>query len=277
MTAVLWCPTCQQVETEPHPHKLERSQLIPEGAQFVKFGAPEYADTALWEDYEAIFEAGVLFTDKGQLVRNLGLFSSPRLVRRLLHFWHLTQLVVNVPGAWLEFGVLYGRDLAWWHCLKTLNPYQHSYTRIVGFDTWGGHVGTHAKDGSSKRVVEGEFATPPNYPQFLRYVLAVLEQNFAVGPSALLVEGDVRDTLPQWLVEYPDQAVAFAYLDLDLYEPTRFVLEQLADRMPKGAVVGFDEFGANSYPGEARAVAEVFGYNRALRRSPHGDWTYLVV
>jgi hypothetical protein len=35
---------------------------------------------------------------------------------------------------------------------------------------------------------------------------------------------------------------ALAYFDLDLYEPTRAVLEQIRPYLTKGSIVAFDEF-----------------------------------
>jgi hypothetical protein len=37
----------------------------------------------------------------------------------------------------------------------------------------------------------------------------------------LIVQGDVRETLPRYLADNPHTVIALAYFDLDLYEPTR--------------------------------------------------------
>jgi hypothetical protein len=49
------------------------------------------------------------------------------------------------------------------------------------------------------------------------------------------------------------------YLDVDLYEPTKILLENFLPRMPKGAVIVFDELNAKMFPGETKAVDEVIG------------------
>ena len=49
------------------------------------------------------------------------------------------------------------------------------------------------------------------------------------------------------------------YLDVDLYEPTKVLLETFISRMPKGAVVVFDELNAKMFPGETCAVDEILG------------------
>jgi hypothetical protein len=54
------------------------------------------------------------------------------------------------------------------------------------------------------------------------------------------------------------------YLDFDLYEPTRLALEQFVPRMPKGAVIAFDQLNQRHWPGETRALLDTLGV-RSLR------------
>jgi len=69
-----------------------------------------------------------------------------------------------------------------------------------------------------------------------------------------IIEGDVRQTLPQWLEKNPEALVSHAHFDMDVYEPTRDALKLVLPRMP--------------IPGETKAVQEVLGIHRlALRKS----------
>ena len=56
-----------------------------------------------------------------------------------------------------------------------------------------------------------------------------------------LVKGDAPEGLRKYLDAHPETIVAFAYFDMDLYEPTRECLEILKDYTTKGTVIGFDE------------------------------------
>ena len=61
--------------------------------------------------------------------------------------------------------------------------------------------------------------------------------------------------------------ISLLHLDLDLYTPTKKVLEIEIDRMPKGAMVVFDEINHEDYPGETIAVIEQLGLrNISLKR-----------
>jgi hypothetical protein len=50
--------------------------------------------------------------------------------------------------------------------------------------------------------------------------------------------------------------VSLLFLDLDLYEPTQVALRHFLPRMPKGAVVAFDELDNPLWPGETLAMLE---------------------
>jgi predicted O-methyltransferase YrrM len=56
-----------------------------------------------------------------------------------------------------------------------------------------------------------------------------------------LVIGDIFETLPDWLVGH-EEAVAFCHIDLDFYDITKFILDQLTPRMQHGTIIAFDEF-----------------------------------
>jgi hypothetical protein len=57
------------------------------------------------------------------------------------------------------------------------------------------------------------------------------------------------------------------FVDVDLFDPTKAVIEHLVPRMPKGAVLVFDQLDNPIWPGEATALASTLGINTLqLRR-----------
>ena len=61
--------------------------------------------------------------------------------------------------------------------------------------------------------------------------------------------------------------VSLLYLDADMYEPTKIALDTFLPRMPKGAVVVFDELDNPIWPGETAAAVDAVGLrNLRLRR-----------
>jgi hypothetical protein len=71
------------------------------------------------------------------------------------------------------------------------------------------------------------------------------------------------------LAAHPHLVVSLLFLDMDLYEPTRAALQHFVPRMPKGAVLAFDELDNPMWPGETLALLEEVGMGRLrLERLP---------
>jgi hypothetical protein len=64
--------------------------------------------------------------------------------------------------------------------------------------------------------------------------------------------------------------VSLLFIDCDLYEPTKIALEHFVPRMPRGAVLVFDELDNPIWPGESTALLDTIGI-RALKLQRF-DW-----
>jgi len=51
-------------------------------------------------------------------------------------------------------------------------------------------------------------------------------------------------------------------LDFDIYEPTATALKHFLPRMPKGAILVFDELNNHDWPGETQALLEQLNINQ---------------
>lgn len=80
-------------------------------------------------------------------------------------------------------------------------------------------------------------------------------------PKVELVKGDVSNTFESFLLENKHTLVALLYLDFDLYEPTKLALKTFLPRMPKGAIIAFDELNQKFWPGETIALLEELNVN----------------
>jgi predicted O-methyltransferase YrrM len=71
-----------------------------------------------------------------------------------------------------------------------------------------------------------------------------------------LVQGDILETLPKYVENNPAQKIALLHIDVDVYEPTMEILEQLWDKVVQGGIVMLDDY--SSRYGETVAVDEFF-------------------
>lgn len=184
----------------------------------------------------------------------------------------LFKLAAGVTGAVVECGVYNGGGLMCWAQLSALyEPYNH-LRRIIGFDTFAGLPQPTAHDAVAETrspMRAGQFACTSQ--EELEQAIALYDRNRPLGhiPRVELVAGDATATLPAYVAAHPHLLVALLCLDFDLYEPTRVALQQLLPRMPKGAVIMFDEVANPRCPGETVALLEELGAPRVrLQRFP---------
>ena len=71
-----------------------------------------------------------------------------------------------------------------------------------------------------------------------------------------LVKGDIRETIPAFIQNNPSLKIALLHIDVDVYEPTKIILENLWSKVVPGGVLMLDDYG--TVEGETKAVDEFF-------------------
>jgi len=191
---------------------------------------------------------------------------------------------LHVQGSIVDLGVARGASLfTWFHLSSIYEPV--NYTRkIIGFDTFKGIPRLHDRDHgeqASGDIRPGGFAVEPRMRDDLMRAAGLHDLTRYLPHIAKLelVEGDVEETLPHYLRDNPHLVVSMLNIDTDVYGPARTALEVLRPRMPKDAVVIFDELASPLFPGETAAVAETLGLGNC--RIQRFEWapalSYMVV
>lgn len=199
--------------------------------------------------------------DTGDLMklRSFSLYSPRQVISDFLVRYELFRQIKDVNGSILEFGVFNGQGLmSFAHFSSILEP--NNITReIIGFDTFEGFPDVSENDmGGDTRLVKKGGLKADSYARLQR-AIALADRNRFLGhvPKIRLVRGDVIETLPRFLEDNRHLLIALLYLDLDIYQPTKLVLEQCLSRVPKGGIVAFDELNHRSFPGETAALLDV--------------------
>jgi hypothetical protein len=189
-------------------------------------------------------------------------FASRRALAKFLVRHELFRRVLGVNGAIVECGVLHGAGLFTFAQLSSIyEPYNHT-RRVIGFDTFTGIAAVSRSDtasGTSSHLAPGALAGASVAEMSEAIAQFDVNRPLAHIPRIELVEGDLRQTAAQYVKDNPHLVVSLLYLDVDLYEPTKAALEAFVPRMPKGAVLVFDELNTGTFPGETIAVDEVLG------------------
>jgi hypothetical protein len=181
---------------------------------------------------------------------------------RFLAKSRIFERVLEVPGSVVECGVLGGGGLMTWAALSAiLEPLNH-VRRVIGFDTFEGFVRTSPHDAAAPlnpHAVAGGLAT--DAADDISKGAAIFDLYRPLGhiPKIELVRGDALTTIPEYVDRNPHLVVSLLYLDFDLYEPTKRAIERFVPRMPKGAVIAFDELNHRAWPGETTALIDTLG------------------
>lgn len=226
-------------------------------------------ETQLGEDLRAL-TSQCLGQFTGEWNNHLAVTLKRQTLSRLLYWDHLYRQLLEKPGVICEFGVQWGASLAQLINLRGIyEPYNISRL-IYGFDTFTGFASVDKKDGGLSQV--GDYATGAGYEEVLGKLLDIHEAFCPVSHKKKfqLIKGDASVTVKQWLSDHPGEIIGMAIFDMDVYKPTKDVLEAIIPRLAKGSLLVFDELNCPSFPGETRAVDEVLKINSLrLRHFPH--------
>lgn len=214
-------------------------------------------------------------------LNNLSLFMDRQTLSSLLYMDFLYKQIIDVHGIICEFGVRWGRNLALFESLRGIyEPYNYS-RKIVGFDTFSGFPTINAKDGGHDIVSKGSFSVTEGYEEYLEQILNYHEQESPIShiKKYELVKGDASNTIKKYLSEFPETIIAFAYFDMDLYEPTINGLQTIENHLTKGSVIGFDELNYHPFPGETLALKEWCGLKkyRIMRTPLNPHCAYIII
>ena len=134
---------------------------------------------------------------------------------------------------YLEFGVFSGTSINFFS--KNINK------NIYGFDSFEGLK----EDWLGTSVTKGTFDLKKKIPK--------------LNSNVIPISGWVQDTLPKFLDEKKPK-INFVHMDIDTYESSKFVLENIKPFLIKGAIILFDElYNFEGWDvGEYKALTEIF-------------------
>jgi hypothetical protein len=190
----------------------------------------------------------------------------PKYVRRqnltrFLALYEIYKLILPIKGSIIECGVFRGFGTMTWAKLSAILEPVNLTRRIYGFDSFAGFpsVSNVDKSGAASHVKEGDL-----YADSEAEILELAKINDSsrfLGhiPKVSLHKGDATVTIPKFVSANPHLLVSLLFLDFDLYEPTKVALENFLPLMPKGSLIAFDELDNPLWPGETKAMHEVFG------------------
>ena len=203
------------------------------------------------------------FQKEFEYENNFYLSCQPIRIAKLLAHYELHKMVDSIAGSIIECGVFKGTSLVRFAMFREL--FSNSYSKkIIGFDTFGKFPDTSFEEDKLKRQKFIENAGEESISK--NQLLEILEQK-NINHNIELVEGDILETIPQYLKEHPETKISLLNLDTDIYEPAVKILEEFYPRLNSGGVLILDDYGV--FPGETKAVDDYFdGCNVTIQKFP---------
>jgi len=192
-------------------------------------------------------------------LQNFPKYVPRQAMTRFLVRYEIFKQVLPLQGSIVEVGVLDGGSLMAWAQFSAIFEHLNHQRKVIGFDMFGDFpvIGDNDKKGDSVKMYEEGKMSLNSYDDISESI-RLFDMNRFLGSQqkVMLVKGDIAETAPKFLTDYPETIVSMLYLDANLYEPTRIALKTFLPRMPKGSVIVFDELNDRGLPGETLAVLD---------------------
>ena len=183
-------------------------------------------------------------------------------LRRLLALYEIFNQVLSVKGSIIECGVYRGFGFMAWALLSSILEPINLSRRIYGFDTFKGFPSIAKEDKNLYSKAKQNSLASDSFDE-LNKLIKIYDSNRFLGHinKAQLIKGDAVKTIPEFIKDNSHLVVSLLFLDFDLFEPTKLAIENFLPRMPKGAIIVFDELDNPIWPGETQALMGTIGIN----------------
>jgi hypothetical protein len=192
-------------------------------------------------------------------------------IGKLLNHLEIYNKILELPGDILEFGVYKGTSLVRLLSFRNLLENENS-RKVFGFDIYGKFPDSLELESDRQFVQRFENAGG--------FGISKKELEYHLENKGLrnfeLIEGDILKTIPEFLANNQSRKISLLHIDVDVYEPTKVILENLWDRVVKGGIIMLDDYG--TVEGETKAVDEFFANKDIIINKPRFNYipSYIV-
>jgi len=177
----------------------------------------------------------------------------PRRLSKFITHLEFFKETSHLRGEIVELGVFKGNSFFRW--IKFRDLLENSYSRkIIAFDVFGAFPQTDFEDDKKNR---DSFIKETNGGQGISYEeLNTLLSKQQLNENLEIIQGDILQTLPEYLALHPQLKISLLHIDVDLYEATKIGLELLFSHVVKGGIIILDDYGA--FAGANKAIDDFF-------------------
>ncbi len=177
------------------------------------------------------------------ILENSGMLIGDKALYRQIKIYQILEKTKKVKGDIIEFGIWNGNNL---FTIKKIVDYFNLKKKVFGFDNFEGFPNPVKLKKSKKGRYEGN-------PKKIQKII-----KFFNLKNIKIFNDDIMN-----LNKYKNQfkKISFIYIDCNIYEPVKTILEQLSKKLSKGGVIAFDEAQHPIDKGEKKALIEFYRKN----------------
>jgi hypothetical protein len=190
--------------------------------------------------------------------------ADPSRFSKIISHLEFFKQTSNVRGEIIEFGIFKGNSFFRWIKFRDLLEQTNS-RKIIGFDIFGDFPEAHFEGDKDKRAA---FVAETNGGKSISFeeINELLEKQ-GLSKNVEIIKGDILITLDDYIENNPHLKISLLHIDVDLYEPTKHVLEKLYEKVTVGGIIIFDDYGA--FAGTNKAVDDFFQNKAEVKKLPY--------
>jgi len=178
----------------------------------------------------------------------------------------------EIRGEIVEFGIFKGNSFFRWIKFRDLLEQTNS-RKIIGFDVFGDFPEANFEEDKLKRDAFVEETKGGKSISFEEITELLKKQN--LQKNVEIIKGDILQTLDLYIEDNPHLKISLLHIDVDLYEPSKVILEKLYSKVTKGGIIILDDYGA--FAGTNKAVDDFFKDKVEIKKLPYAHAiSYLV-
>jgi hypothetical protein len=180
------------------------------------------------------------------LLQNIAMFCGNKSFYRILKCKELIEKTSKVKGNIIEFGIWNGNNL---FSLKKILDYYNLKKKIIGYDNFSGFPNP------KKNKKKGKYV---GNRKLIEYIIKFFKfKNIKIIDDDILNIKNHKKTIGK---------ISFIYIDCDIYEPAKAILDILNNKLSKGGIIAFDEGNRGVNKGERKALNEFHKKNKKKYR-----------
>ena len=201
-------------------------------------------------------------TNEWDLYNSFFLNNDIERLRKFLVREYFFKMSLEIPGDIVEVGVFKGTGIA--QMLKLREIFiPGSNKKVIGFDLFMESIiykdkleNNNIKLSDYYNESNIDMKTGISKDDISYFIDKMKLTNTRIGFNTdiyELIEGDVENTIPEYLERNPGFRISYLYLDLDIDKPTYISLNLLYNRVTRGGIIVFDEYACEEWT-ESNAV-----------------------